>query len=199
MFYNNSYIASIFITIVMIIDSTPLKVLTHFFDDPYQETYLRELARRINLSIYSTKIAADHLVLEGLLLERREGRLRYLKANTGNLFFKQLKIAFNVKKILDSRLTEHLIETIPATSSIILYGSWAKGENDYKSDIDILVIGQRPNRIDASGLETSLGHGIELTVHRWSEWRKKAETDKAFYIEIITSGIALHGYLPVVE
>ena len=183
----------------MIIDSTPLKVLTHFFDDPYQETYLRELARRINLSIYSAKIAADQLVREGLLLERREGRLRYLKANTGNLFFKHLKIAFNVKKILESRLTEQLIENIPATSSIILYGSWAKGENDYKSDIDILVIGQRPNRIDASGLETLLGQGLELTVLRWSEWRRKSVTDKAFYIEIITSGIALHGYLPVVE
>jgi len=183
----------------MQITTSHLMVLDHFFEDPYKEVYLRELARQVNLSIFSLKNAVDDLVTEKLLLERREGRLRYLKANMENTFFKQLKIAFNVKKILDSGIVDFLKENIPALSSIVLFGSWAKGENDKKSDIDILVIGQKPKRIDLLNIEAKLGGKLELTILRWGEWRKKFQEDRAFYLEVVTNGIVLYGNLPVIE
>lgn len=183
----------------MQIAKSHLKVLGYFFEEPYKEVYLRELARKVELSIFSLKNAVDDLVEEGLLLERREGRLRYLKANMENLFFKRLKIAFNVKKILDSGIVNYLKETTPATSSVVLFGSWTKGEDDRKSDIDILLIGQKPKRINVSDFEIELGRKVELTILRWSEWRKKAKEDRAFYLEVITNGIVFYGNLPVIE
>lgn len=176
-----------------------LRVLSYFFDEPYKEVYLRGLAREVKLSIFPLKNAVDDLVGEGLLLERREGGLRYLKVNVGNLFFRHLKIAFNVKKILDCGIVDFLRENVPALSSVVLFGSWAKGEDDRKSDVDFVVIGQRPRRIEVSDFEVKLGRKVELTFLRWSEWRKKAHEDRAFYLEVITNGIVFYGNLPVVE
>ena len=183
----------------MQIASSHLKVLSYFFDEPYNEVYLRELAKGVRLSIFALKNAVDDLVEEGLLVERREGRLRFLRANMENLFFKRLKIAFSVKKLMDSGIVSYFQESVPALSSVVLFGSLSKGDDDRRSDVDILVIGQKPERIDVSDFEERLGRRMELTVLRWSEWRKKAEEDRAFYLEVITGGIVLYGNLPVIE
>jgi predicted nucleotidyltransferase len=133
-----------------------------------------------------------------MLLEKREGNMRYVKANIENQFLKHLKIAFSIKKIMDSGIVSYLNENIPVVSSIILFGSIAKGEDDEKSDIDLLVIGQK-KIVDLSKFEEKLGKDINLTCMKWSEWRKHAEEDKAFYREIITDGIVLYGSMPVIE
>ncbi|HEC77358.1 MAG TPA: nucleotidyltransferase domain-containing protein [Thermoplasmatales archaeon] len=178
---------------------TPLwKVLQLFFSNPYHEVYLRELARKADASVFSVKRIVDELVKEGMLLERKNGNMRYIKANMDNLFFRYLKIAFSIKKIEESGLIEYLIKNIPALSSIILFGSIAKGEDDEKSDVDLLVIGQK-KKMDLSKFEENMGREVRVITMRWSEWREYAKENKAFYREIITNGIVLYGNMPVIE
>ena len=179
-------------------DTNFWKVLRHFFDNPYEEIHLRGLSRKTKVSVYTVKTIIDQLVKENLLTEKREGNMRYLKANIENHFFRYLKIAFSVKKIMKSGIISHLIENIPAVSSIVLFGSTAVGEDDKKSDLDILVIGQR-KVIDLSKFEEEFGKEINLISMKWSEWREHTKNDKAFYREIITNGIVLYGSLPVIE
>lgn len=173
-------------------------ILKYFFLNPYQEIHLRELSRKTQISVYSTKHVVDELIKENMLIEKREGNMRYLKANIENHFFRYLKIAFSVKKIIESGIISHLIENIPAVSSIVLFGSTAIGEDDKKGDIDILVIGQR-KVINLSKFEEKTGKEINLITMKWSEWREHTKNDKAFYREIITNGIVLYGSLPVIE
>lgn len=179
-------------------DTTFWKVLKHFFDRPYEEIHLRELSRKTKVSVYTVKNVIDQLSKENIIEERRNGNMRYIKANMNNYFFQYLKIAFSLKKIIDSNITIYLKENIPAVSSIIIYGSTAKGEDDSKSDLDILIIGQR-KKIDITKFENKLRRQINLLTLKWSEWREHAKKDKAFYKEIITNGIVLYGNLPVVE
>ena len=127
----------------MIFNTASMKIMQYFFDKPYEQIHLRELSRKTNVSIYSTKQIIDNLVNQNMLIEKRQGNQRYVKPNMENQFFKQLKIAFSIKKVLDSQILQHLEEKIPAISSIILYGSTAQGVDDEKSDIDLLIIGQR--------------------------------------------------------
>ena len=179
--------------------NTPLwKLLCFLFENPYEEFYLRELARKANISIFSAKKLVDEMVKDGILVESRKGNMRYFKANLSNLFFKHLKISFSLKRIMESGLIEYLKENIPAISSITLYGSVAKGEDDKKSDIDLLVIGQK-KKIDLSRFEKKIGREIRIIVMKWAEWRKLAGENKAFYREIIANGIALYGEKPVIE
>ncbi|HEC88686.1 MAG TPA: nucleotidyltransferase domain-containing protein [Thermoplasmata archaeon] len=178
---------------------TPLwKVLQFFFSYPYKEVYLRELAKKANVSLFSAKYTVDELVEENILLERKNGNMRYIKANMNNLFFKHLKIAFSIKKIEESRIIEYFIKNILALSSIVLFGSVAKGEDDEKSDLDLLIIGQR-KKVDLSEFEEKIGREIKAIIMKWSEWREYAKENKAFYREIITNGIVLYGNIPVIE
>ena len=182
----------------MNLDTATLKVLSYFFLHPYKEIHLRELSRRTGLSIFSVKRVVDALVEERILEERRRGNMRYLRANMGSLFFRHLKIAFSIRRIEKSGVVEYLVEKIPAVTSIVLFGSVAKGEDDESSDIDLLVIGQK-RKMDLSEFERSLGKEIVVVIMEWSEWREHAKRDRAFYREVITKGIPLYGDIPVIE
>jgi predicted nucleotidyltransferase len=175
-----------------------MNVMQYFFNNPYEQIHLRELSRKTKISIFSTKKIADDLVNQKILLEKRQGNQRYLKPNMENQFFKQLKIAYSIKEIQDSQILKYLEEKIPAISSITLYGSTAQGKDDKKSDIDILIIGQK-TKIDISKYEKKLKKEINLLIMKWSEWRTHAKQDKPFYREILKDGIALFGDIPVIE
>jgi len=195
---NNFYKCFLYITIVMKFDTTLWKVLHYFFNHPYDEVYLRELAKKSGISVFSAKKSIDELIKEKILIEIKRGKMRYVKVNADNLFFRHLKIAFSIKKIEESGLIEYLVKNVPAIHSILLFGSMARGEDDENSDIDLLVIGQK-KKIDLSRFEEMLGKEIRAIIMKWTEWREKARDDKAFYIEVITKGIVLYGEVPVVE
>ncbi len=182
----------------MIFNTISMKIMQYFFNNPYEQIHLRELSRKAKISIFSTKKIADDLVNQKILIEKRQGNQRYLKPNMENQFFKQLKIAYSIKKIQDSNILDYLEEKIPAISSITLYGSTAQGKDDKKSDIDMLVIGQK-TKIDTSKYEKKLNKEINLLIMKWSEWRNHAKHDKPFYREILKDGIALLGDIPVIE
>jgi len=182
----------------MIFNTTSMKIMQYFFNNPYEQIHLRELSRKAKISIYSTKKIADNLVNQKILIEKRQGNQRYLKPNMENIFFKQLKIAFSIEKIQESNILEFLEGKIPAISSITLYGSTAQGKDDEKSDIDLLIIGQK-TKIDVSKYEKKIKKEINLLIMKWSEWRTHAKQDKPFYREIVKDGIALLGDIPVIE
>jgi len=182
----------------MIFNTVSMKIMQYFFDNPYEQIHLRELSRKAKTSIYSTKTTADEFVNKRILIEKKQGNQRVLQANTENQFFKQLKIAFSIKKIQDSSILKHLEEKIPAILSITLYGSTAQGKDGKKSDIDLLIIGQK-TKIDVYSYEKKINKEVNLLIMKWSEWRTHAKQDKPFYREIVKDGIALLGDIPVIE
>ena len=183
----------------MIINQSTWKILSFFFDNPYLEVHLRELSRITKVSTFSTKISVDYLLSLNLLKERKVGKMRYVRANSSNLFFKYLKISFSIKKIMDSGLMEYLLQNVPGIFCIVLFGSVARGEDDKNSDLDLLVIGHRTNKLEFSKFESKIGRKIRPIILKWTEWKKESEKNKAFYLEVITQGIPLYGDLPVVR
>ena len=177
-----------------------LKELKFFLENPYEEVYLRELAKKTKLSPYAAKKYADMLVKEGLIKDERKANLRYFKANIGNQFFRHLKIAFSINALAKSGLVGHLMSNTANVSAVVLFGSMAKGEDDEKSDTDILAIGKEKGKhIDMREIEEKLNKDVNLHVFSWSEWNKQAKNNKAFYFEIISHGIPLYGELPIVQ
>jgi len=175
-----------------------IKFVKFFLENPYKEFYLRELAKKLKLSPFVVKKYSDILVKENLILEQKKANLRYFRTNINNLFLKYLKKALNINLLLKSGLTNHIKENIANVSSIVIFGSMAKGENDEKSDIDILIIGKE-KFINLDKFEENVNRKITIHIFSWSEWNKKAKEDIAFYFEIINYGIALYGELPLIK
>ncbi len=175
-----------------------IKFVEFFLVNPYKEVYIRELARKLKISPFATKKYADILVKENLILEERKANLRYLKANVKNLFYKHMKIAYNMGQLLKSGLIDFLKNNLANLTSIILFGSLAKGEDTNESDIDILIIGKQKH-LSLKEFEDKLDKDVTLHFFSWSEWNDKAKEDHPFYYEIISYGLPLYGELPLTK
>jgi predicted nucleotidyltransferase len=175
-----------------------LKLTNFFLENSYEEFYLRELSKKLKISVFAIKKYADYLLREGLIQEERKGNLRYFKANLENLFFKHLKIARSINLIIRSGLIEFLKENLANVSSIVLFGSIARGEDNEESDIDISIIGKEKT-LDLEKFEDKLNKKINIHMFSWSEWNIKVKKDSAFYFDVITQGIPLHGELPIIR
>ncbi|MCX6778134.1 MAG: MarR family transcriptional regulator [Candidatus Micrarchaeota archaeon] len=174
-----------------------LRVLTIFFGNPYRELYLREIARKLKMSPATVLRVLKVLENEGLLTRRDEKNASYFKASMTNEF-KALKVAFTMSIIEGAGVAELISKKSRGLSCILLYGSAARGEDDSKSDYDLLVVAAE---CDAKALEISeiLGRESTLQSYTISEWKEVSKKNRAFYIEVISSSITLYGNKPVMD
>lgn len=175
-----------------------IRFMEFFLINPYEEVYLREIAKKLNISPFAAKKYTDILIKEGLIVDEKKANLRYLKANTFNIFYKYLKISHNIKQLIDSGLADFLKENITNITSIILFGSFAKGDDTKESDIDVLIIGKKSS-FNLSKFEKKLKKEISIHFFSWSEWNNKTQKDHPFYYEIINHGIPVYGELPIIK
>jgi predicted nucleotidyltransferase len=174
-----------------------LKVLTLFFEDPYAEAYLREAARKLKMSPATVLRAIRVLEKEGLVSRRDEKNASFFKANMSSEF-KALKLAFTLSKLDDTGIAGLIAKKSRGLSCILLYGSAARGEDGPKSDYDLLAIAAE---CDATAMEMGEKLGKESTLQAYSisQWKEVSKKNRAFYIEVISSGIMLYGDKPVVD
>jgi len=177
---------------------TQLSVLELFIKNPYERYYLREASRILKISPMTVKRALDLLVKDKMLLREEFKNQILYRANMESAAFKHLKVAYNLAWLEKKEIVDHLKEKLAGLSSLVLYGSYAKGENDEKSDIDMLAISSSSRKRDFSLLDL-LGRETNLSIFTPAEWKEQANKNKAFYLDVITEGIVLFGTRPVVE
>lgn len=177
--------------------SNILRVLTYFFENPYSESYLREIARKTKISPSTLSRSLDFLAEEGLILKRTEKNSTYFKASMTN-GFKALKIAFTISKLEDAKVIELIKEKSKGLSSILLYGSAAIGEDGPDSDVDILVISMHCT-VSAEEISRKLGKESGLKKYTIGEWKKISRQNRAFYLEAVSNSITLFGQKPVID
>jgi len=172
-----------------------LKALRFFVENPYREVYLREFVRELKISPNTAQRFLDLFVKENLLKEKRKANLRYFKANLENKVFRYIKITFSIKNIMDSGLIDYLKKE--KFSNVVLFGSVAKGEDDDRSDIDLVCIGSK-KRLELEKFYNKLKREINVHIFTLAEWKRQKQENKAFYQDVISTGINLVGETPLV-
>ncbi len=158
---------------------------------------VRGLAKEAKLSPGASGTALNCMLAKGMVSLKTIGKTHQYQANLESALCRQWKILFNLDKITDSKIVEEIVKRIPTIQSVLLYGSFAKGTNDEKSDIDLLVIVHHPTKTDL-GFANRLKKEANLSVLSLTEWRRKAVQNKVFYENVILDCIALFGEKPVV-
>jgi predicted nucleotidyltransferase len=171
------------------------EALKFFIENPYDEVYLREFAKKVNVNPNTAQRFLNLFLGEELIKEEKKANLRYFKANLENPVLRHIKKTYSIKKIIDSKLVDYLKEQ--GFSSIILYGSVAKGEDDRRSDIDMLCIGNK-KKLELSEVYSKLEKEMNVSAFSFAEWKKQKKENKAFYDEIILHGINLYGEIPLI-
>lgn len=109
------------------------------------KTHLREIARSINKPHSTVLRKINKLFKEGILDYKREGKNKtfFIKNNLKTKNYLYLAEIYKLNKILEkhpelSIIFEDIIKKVP-NEMIILFGSYAKGNEKSDSDIDIFV------------------------------------------------------------
>ena len=134
------------------------RVAEIFFLEPTKVHYIKEISRKIKLAHTSVKKHVLELVKLGLVEETSQVFKGYkaIRENPEFLFNKKIS---NLIMLKNSGLIEILKENYP--KSIILFGSYDKGEDIESSDVDIFVDSKK-FKIDLTKYEKYLNRNIHI-------------------------------------
>lgn len=144
----------------MIINVNKIKVLKSFLDDPLKGFSIREISKKIELGFPSVRNYLKELENEKFLTKERKYKQELYFANRDYWKFKNFKIYYNIDLLFSSGLMDYINEK-SGYSTLILYGSFSKGEDRKNSDIDLVLIGSKPN-LKLEKYEKKINHKIHL-------------------------------------
>jgi len=105
-------------------------------------------------------VKEEYITLEK---DKESGRLS-IQANYENPKIIPLKRTDNLKLVYESGLANYLEKEF-AGGTIILFGSYSKGEDTMKSDMDIAVIGRKDKKVDLAEFEKKLEREININFY----------------------------------
>lgn len=164
------------------------KVLAEFFKKPTVRFHIRELARLTKIHPNTIIKLTDELEKESVIIKKRYKNLIEAQANIESEHFIREKRLFNISQINKCGLLDHLISFYNNPRAIVLYGSFARGEDIEKSDIDMAVITKEKKTSNLILYEKKLEKNIHLFCIDYSK------ISDEFYTSLI-NGIVLHGYI----
>ena len=172
------------------------KILAYFLANPNTSFHIKQLARILDVSPASVSSAVKSFEEDGLLSKEEKGLAHIYMLNFDNSMVEPLKKAYGIAFVLSSKPKEKILEIDSNIISLALFGSYAEGSFDEKSDIDFLLVTSARKEMfiqAAKILEEELDKEVSLSVLKLSEWRAMANKGDAFYKRIIENHILLHG------
>lgn len=173
-----------------------MRVLACFLSHPRTSYYKKELARKLNMSPSAVVRAVESFEGEGILLKEVRGKEHFFTLNAGSCVVPPLKKAYGLALVLSAKPVKAFLDADPELISLALYGSYARGDFDERSDIDFLVLTHtdKMKLLPAlKSIEDFLGIEANITVFRLSEWKSLADSRDAFYKNVVSDHILLHG------
>ena len=175
---------------------TLIKAIHKVTSEPNNSFSIRGLASEIGISPRSAKIALDYMLNKGIVTLKVIGRTYQYRTNLESPLCRQWKILFNLDILEDLKIVDTIKNNLNSLYSLLLYGSFARGTNDKHSDIDLLALTHKPEKLSIPA--EKLGPKFNITVLSLKEWKEKAVKDRVFYDHIIFDSIVLYGERPVV-
>jgi predicted nucleotidyltransferase len=170
----------------MITKDNNYRVMKLFFENPDLKIHIREIARQVKLSPSGVMKIVARLKKAGLLISEKGGLVENVSVRKDGKFLR-LKRCENIFAIYESGLIEFLRQQYEEPKAIVLFGSYAKGEDGIKSDIDLAVITNMAKGPDLKRYEKHLGHKINL-------YEIKVEECEKEFLNNLANGVVLHGY-----
>lgn len=164
---------------------TKERILELLFDFPTKRFHVRELARILKISAPAVSKAIMQLGKKEFIVLKK-GFVYEIQANTLNQQFRNMKRVCNLRRIYQSGLFNFLAENFPL-NTIILFGSYSKGEDTEKSDIDI-AIDSKEKYIKLEEYEKVLNKKINIEFINFDKISDELK-------DSIINGIVLNGYV----
>jgi predicted nucleotidyltransferase len=164
-----------------------IEILKLFLFNPEKRYYMRQISKLSEQSIRGVQREIEKLKNIDLLEESIEGNRNYYQVNKDCPIYEDLKRIFLKTVGLGETLRKHLEKTEDVKIAFI-YGSFARGEENASSDIDLLVIGSISAKKLSSLLskpKKELGREVNYAVYSLQEYRKRIKQKDHFLKEVL--------------
>ncbi len=177
-----------------------LKVMIWFFSYPTIPISLSDLAKELKISKKTATLVVNQFVKEGFLIKEEIGRTWRISCNQEHPYNTTRKIGYNLSIInsalYESQIINDIYKEIGNPKSITLFGSYRKGDDTDKSDLDLAieVVGNDDVKIINLGNIPQFGYrkNVPLNLHIFS--RNKVDLN---LFSNIANGIVIEGFLEV--
>lgn len=172
------------------------EVLTAFILSPGKSQCGWELSKRLQLSYSAVWKELVRLEGLGILLSEQQGNMKIYQVNKDCPILPELRsIVLKTEGV--GYVIKSMLQEIGNVKEAFIFGSYASGEADHRSDLDVMIIGQ----VDLSqlapvitALEKELNRPINYVIYSEEEWSQKALVQDAFWRNVSRSPkIALIG------
>ena len=162
------------------------KVLTFFLMNREARVYVRQLA--VALDADSTNLSRElaRLAREGFLRAEPEGRQLYYSVNRTYPYLKPVFALLQGSVGIEPTL-KRALQPLGGIESAWIFGSFAKGEADAASDIDLLIVG-RPDQAllsrEVRKAERALRREVSYTIFTSEELERRLARHDSFVTDI---------------
>ena len=168
-----------------------LKVAGVFFNEPTKQHYLIEISKKANMAHTSVKkhisTLKEFLIIKETTEQKGSRKFPIYTANINNKDYRDYKKIYNIIKLKESKLIDFLKDDL-MPGSIVLFGSYQKGEDIEDSDIDLFIECQE-EKMDLSRFKKQLNRNVQL------HFKKKFKEYPKELRNSIVNGIVVDGYL----
>lgn len=175
----------------MIRKSIKSRILEYFLKNPTQRLRVREIERKVKVPLPSAIKYAKEMENEGILKTVDVSRMKLYTADRSSKNFLFEKKLYNLRSIHDSGIVEHIVKQC-SNPTIMLFGSYFRGEDIESSDIDLYIESQK--KISLEQYERKLDRKIQPFFY--GNIQKVENKDLA---NNIINGIILNGFLEVLK
>ncbi len=163
----------------------------YFFVNPNAKLRVREIERTLKLPLPSVIRYCKELKKEGILKIIKTGNVLFYTSDKTSKEYLLEKKLYNLKNLYESGLVDFIRKELN-NPSIILFGSYLRGEDDENSDIDLYIETPSKKEVNLKRFENKLNRKIQIFKHKSLSDIKNANLSNN-----IINGITLNGFIEV--
>lgn len=172
------------------------RVLYLFFDRPNKAFSLSDLADILDMGKTTANRVVKSLQEEGFLQVEVLGKIWRISCAHNHPYLISRKVPYHLQLLYETNVIDMILERYPGAKSIVLFGSYRKGDDMQESDVDIAVevVDDEQVRIEELGVIDKLGYRRDVPVNLHIFSRNHININ---LFNNIANGIVLHGFLEV--
>jgi predicted nucleotidyltransferase len=159
------------------------RILSTLYGTPDEAFFVRQIARSVDVSVGTVQRELTTLADAGLILRARTGNQVFYRANRDHPAYAELHALLAKTAGVFHQLAEALSSLAKRIQFAFVYGSFARGEENAESDIDLMIVGSVT--LDElleqlAPVERALHRPVNPTVYSLKELRAKLQADNHF-------------------
>jgi predicted nucleotidyltransferase/biotin operon repressor len=177
-------------------DEAYQKTLVWYYSFPNAELGLSDLAREVGMSKTTANKIVERLMKEGFLVRKVYGKTWSISCDKSHPYNIIRKVPFNLSGVLEAYsggMRKSILKVEPNPIAVVLFGSYSKGDDNDKSDIDIAVevIGDKNMTMELGSIsEFGYRKNVAINLHIFS----RKTVDPNLFANIV-NGMVIEGFL----